>query len=71
METLWTPTYSHIHQAKVGEGFFNLEVVMLLTTGRAEEVNNYRVLATDYETFSIEYQCLESAGSRRDGKQLL
>jgi len=34
--------------------------------GRGEEVNNYRVLATDYETFSIEYQCLESAGSRRD-----
>jgi len=31
-----------------------------------QEVNNYRVLATDYETFSIEYQCLESAGSRRD-----
>lgn len=34
--------------------------------GRREESSNYRVLATDYETFSIEYQCLPLAGSRRD-----
>ena len=38
--------------------------------GRREESSNYRVLATDYETFSIEYQCLPLAGSRRDGKGL-
>ena len=43
----------------------------VLTPGRGEEVNNYRVLATDYETFSIEYQCLELVGSGRDGKGLL
>ena len=43
----------------------------VLISGRGQKVNNYRVLATDYETFSIEYQCLESAGSRKDGKRIL
>lgn len=34
--------------------------------GGGQVENNYRVLATDYETFSIEYQCLDSPTSRRD-----